>query len=119
METQGGFSRQTNFADSIATGVDVRELGLPVAEVEDENFVGFPRFSVRNYVPIEQSSNTPRSSRITDVQSNISFNWIKDSHLIKWGATFSRVYLNQPQNGNARLVSCKMSLNEEFVSHTR
>ena len=102
METQGGFSRQTNFADSIATGVDVRELGLPVAEVEDENFVGFPRFSVRNYVPIGQSSNTPRSSRITDVQSNISFNWIKDSHLIKWGATFSRVYLNQPQNGNVR-----------------
>ena len=52
--------------------------------------------------PSGRVRNTPRSSRITDVQSNISFNWIKDSHLIKWGATFSRVYLNQPQNGNVR-----------------
>ena len=102
MEVQGGFSRQTNFGDSIATGVDVRELGLPVAEVEDENFVGFPRFTVRNFVPIGQSVNTPRSNRITDVQSNVSFNWVKDTHLIKWGFTFSRVYLNLPQNQNVR-----------------
>ena len=102
MEAQGGFSRQTNFGDSIATGVDVRELGLPVAQVEDQSFVGFPRFTVRDFVPIGQSSNTPRSSRITDVQSSVSFNWVKDTHLIKWGATFSRVYLNRPQNQNVR-----------------
>ncbi len=102
MEANTGFSRTAVFNNSIWAGRDVNsELGLPIADVAEE-FLGFPRFTVRDHFPIGAGANTPARNYTTDIQGDVKFSWVKNTHTLKFGLEYSRVRYGQPQNANLR-----------------
>ncbi len=102
LELSGGFSRRTNYANSIAADFDPATIGLPVPDDLDHNLRGLPRVTIQNYFPLGQGSNTPRDQEVWDVQMTGRLSWIRRSHTVKTGFDISRTHYDQPQYNNVR-----------------
>ncbi len=52
LEFSGGFSRQINYANSIAADFDPATIGLPVPDELDPKLRGLPRVTIQGYFPL-------------------------------------------------------------------
>ncbi len=102
MEFTGGFSRRSNYTNSIAADFDPATLGLPVPEDLDPALKGLPRVTVQGYWPLGQGANTPREQAVWDVQGTGKISWVRQTHTIKAGFDYSRTLYDQPQYNNVR-----------------
>ncbi len=102
LEFTGGFSRSSNYANSIAAGADPATLGLPVPDDVDPKLKGLPRVTVQGYWPLGQSANTPREQDVWDIQGTGKVSWVRQAHTINAGFDYSRTMYDQPQYSNVR-----------------
>jgi hypothetical protein len=102
VEYHGGYSRNTSHERTVWSGRDIAaELGIPGTTREPE-LIGFPTFTVLDYVQIGTANNEPVQYHVTDIQNGIKFTWVRSHHVMKWGFDHSRVRFNQPYFNNNR-----------------
>ncbi len=102
LELTGGFSRRSNYANSLAANFDPATLGLPLPADLDPALKGLPRVTVQGFWPLGQGANTPREQDVLDLQVSGRLSWIKRTHTIKIGFDTSRTSYDQPQFNNVR-----------------
>ncbi|MBI3207445.1 MAG: TonB-dependent receptor [Candidatus Solibacter usitatus] len=102
MEIRSGYSRNSNHENSVWGGVNVaQQLGL-TGSTQDPDLLGFPRFTITDYVAIGSAANEPIQFAVTDIQNAVKLTWVKSRHVMKFGWDISRTRFNQPYFNNNR-----------------
>jgi hypothetical protein len=102
MEVRGGVSRNATEERAKFQGQDIAEqLGI-TGTTKDPFLVGFPRFTIQDYLPIGSASAQPVSYHVTMFQLSNKFTWIRGKHAMKFGWDIERTRFNQPFNDNSR-----------------
>jgi hypothetical protein len=104
VEARGGFSRQSNIANSNSVGVNyAQQMGIP-GSTNDPVLTGFPLFQLLGYSSIGAANALPTQFFLTNIQEGVKFTWVKSRHVMKWGVDAMRSRFNQPFfNGNRGL----------------
>jgi len=102
VEARFGVSRNASREQIISDGSDSAvELGM-VGSTHDPLLRGFPLVNVTNYLSLGHANNQPVQYFVTDWQYGVKFTWIKDKHILKFGANYARYQFNQPYFNNSR-----------------
>jgi len=102
MEARGGFGRTATRQRCNWAGQDIAaKLGIP-GTTSDPELVGFPRFTLLNYLPLGCTAAQPAQFFVTNMQASSKLTWVRSGHVLKWGFDVSRLRYNEPNNSNAR-----------------
>jgi hypothetical protein len=102
MEVRGGSSRNATLEREAFQGQDIAgQLGI-AGTTRDPKLMGFPRFTVQDYLPIGSAAGQPVEYFVTLFQVSNKWTWIKGKHAMKWGWDVERTRFNQPFNDNSR-----------------
>lgn len=101
-EFRAGFSRNATVEHEKFQGQDIAgELGIP-GTTKDPYLMGFPLFTVQDYLPIGAAAGQPVEYHVTTLLWSNKYTWVKNKHVLKWGVDFERVRFNQPFLNNSR-----------------
>ncbi|MFB3826627.1 MAG: carboxypeptidase regulatory-like domain-containing protein [Bryobacteraceae bacterium] len=102
MEVRGGYARTSTRQRCIWAGQNIAgQLGIP-GSTTDPELLGFPRFTLTNYLPLGCVAAQPAQFHVTNIQANAKLTWVRAGHTFKWGFDAARLRHNEPNNGNAR-----------------
>lgn len=101
-EARIGFSRTANRERGYNQGRDyAAEFGLPDTTT-DPNLIGFPRFTILNFMTLGDGNNMPVEFTVNNVQFGDTLTWVKGRHLVKFGGDVLRTQFFQPYLNNNR-----------------
>ena len=101
-EFRTGYSRTSNHERSVNAGRDFNaEFGIP-GLTTDPGFIGFPRITVRDLIAIGDAGGVPVQFAMNNHQWADTLTWVKDRHVIKFGADIVRAQFFQVAATNAR-----------------
>jgi len=101
-EVRAGFSRGATNESTAFQGQDIAgPLGI-TGVTNDPLLRGFPRVTVQDYISLGSVAAQPAQYHVTTFLASNKFTWIKNKHVMKWGADIERVRFNQPYYDNAR-----------------
>ncbi len=102
LDARGGYSRTATRQRCDWAGQDIAgALGIS-GSTGDPEVMGFPRFTVTNYLPLGCAAAQPQQFHVTNFQANAKMTWVRSQHLLKWGYDIARLRMNEPNNNNAR-----------------
>jgi len=102
LEAREGFSRTATRQKCNWAGQDIAsQLGIS-GTTADPELMGFPRFTVTNYLPLGCAAAQPAQFFVTNIQANSKLTWVRAKHIFKWGYDVSRLRSNEPYGSNAR-----------------
>ena len=84
-----------------AGGDTAVDLGMS-GSTHDPMLRGFPLVNVTNYLSLGYANNEPVQYFVTDWQYGVKFTWIKNTHVLKFGANYAHFQFNQPYLNNSR-----------------
>ncbi len=101
-EFRAGFSRNATIEHEKFQGQDIAgQLGI-TGTTKDPYLMGFPLFTVQDYLPIGAAAAQPVEYHVTTLLWSNKYTWVKNKHVLKWGVDFERVRFNQPFLNNSR-----------------
>lgn len=102
LEARVGYSRGATNESTASQGQEIaRQLGIS-GVTTDPVLKGWPRVTIQDYVSLGSVAGQPADYHVTTILSSAKLTWIKNKHVLKWGADIERVRFNQPYTDNAR-----------------
>jgi hypothetical protein len=102
MEARGGISRNAERQSIVNAGFPTgAQLGIQ-GGISDPALAGMPTINVTNYLTIGFNPAMPRQFYVSNIQEGAKMTWIKNKHIMKWGADIARNRVNEPDFNNDR-----------------
>lgn len=101
-ESRIGFSRTADRERGDNQGRDyASEFGL-TGTTNDPKLIGFPRFTIRDLLPLGDGNNMPVEFTVNNIQVGDTLTWVRGKHLWKFGGEVLRTQFFQPYYNNNR-----------------
>jgi hypothetical protein len=104
MVLRAGYSRYANASLAQGNGTTpATKLGIPNVNV-DEDSTGFPTVTATNFTGFGEGGFLPTYNDQNIFTSSGSLQWLKGSHILKFGGDFTRRQVNEHQSSEPRIA---------------